>query len=133
LKIASQNAHAHGVADRIDFVQADLLPSVATPFDLVCANLPYIPANVLPELKTYQQEPMHALDGGMDGLECIHRLLRQLPGRLSTGGLALLEIGADQGDTGLSLARQAFPKAKIRVLPDLAGLDRLLVIHIKEE
>jgi len=129
LKLACQNARKHAVAQRIDFIQGDLLPPVHRQINLVCANLPYIPSDVLPTLKTYSQEPISALDGGAGGLEIIRRLLALLSGRLSRGGLALLEIGSDQGKIGLSLAQAAFPAAQIQVLPDLAGLDRLLVIQ----
>jgi release factor glutamine methyltransferase len=75
-------------------------------------------------------EPRGALDGGTDGLALIRELLAQLPSRLAPGGLALLEIEYRQGAAAAALARSAFPGAQVRVLPDLAGLDRVVEIDL---
>ncbi len=98
LQLARENAVGHGVADRMVFVAADLLPHhVDPPYAVVCANLPYVPTGALealaPELAF---EPRAALDGGSDGLDIVRRLLVRLPEVLAADGVALLEIGADQ-------------------------------------
>jgi release factor glutamine methyltransferase len=133
LTVAQANALRHCISDRIEFVQADLLEtfkrSHVHTFDLLTANLPYIPTSTLHGLEVYGKEPTLALDGGPDGLDLIHRLLAAAPGVLAPGGLALLEIEATQGENAQALARQHFPAAQIRVLTDLAGHDRLLVIQ----
>jgi release factor glutamine methyltransferase len=129
LRVAQQNAQAHGVSGRISFQQADLLEGAPTPIHLLLANLPYIPTETLHTLPVYGREPTLALDGGAQGLDLIARLLEQARTRLGEGGLALLEIEAGQGEAVLDLARRAFPAALCSVLPDLAGLDRLLVIQ----
>lgn len=132
LWVARQNALKHAVLERVRLVQMDLLTALATrdaPLDLLCANLPYIPRNTLAALPVSRWEPRAALDGGEDGLDFIRRLLEQAPARLKPGGLALLEIEAGQGEQAVELAHQAFPLARIQVLPDLAGHPRLLVIE----
>ena len=144
LLLAGRNARRHGVGDRIALVQTDLLaglrpdadarsgrPSGRPPFDLVVANLPYVPTAVWealpPEIRDH--EPRAALDGGADGLSAIHRLLRAAPAYLTPGGALLLEIGADQGPAVLALARQALPGRTARILKDATGRDRVLAVR----
>ncbi|MGD2253034.1 MAG: peptide chain release factor N(5)-glutamine methyltransferase [Anaerolineales bacterium] len=128
LKVARRNARAHGVLERIDFVQADLLPSFRAPVHLVCANLPYVSSRDLEGLAVGRQEPKLALDGGRDGLRLVRRMLDVLPGVLAPGGRALFEIGADQGREVESAAKDALPSAHVAVKVDPAGWDRLVVI-----
>jgi release factor glutamine methyltransferase len=132
LAIAHANAEKHGVAGRIELQTADLLDSptlAGQRFDLLVANLPYIPSWTLRTLEVYGREPSLALDGGPDGLDLIRRLLQTAPAHLAPGGALLLEIEASQGNTAQELARHAFPQAEIHVLPDLSGRDRLLSIQ----
>jgi release factor glutamine methyltransferase len=130
LKVAKKNAENHQVKAQIVFEQTDLFPVGTQTFDLVCANLPYIPSKKLPEVNTIDFEPTLALDGGEDGLDLIRRLLAHLSQRLNCPGLALLETEATLGAETLSLARNAFPQADVRLLKDLAGLDRLVRVEI---
>ena len=136
LAVAGRNAQRHQVAGRIEFIPSDLLAafqppafSLPLPFDLICANLPYIDPDELSRLPVSRFEPRLALEGGPGGLVLIGRLLRQAPAVLASGGRVLLEIGASQGPAALSLARAAFPNASASIERDLAGLDRLLVIE----
>ena len=127
LQLARENAVGHGVADRMVFVSADVLPPVVNPpYAIVCANLPYVPSGDLeglePELAF---EPRDALDGGADGLDVIRRLLDRLPEALADGGVALLEIGADQGTTVVDAVTAHLPGWRCTVAPDLAGRPRL--------
>lgn len=142
LGLARENAVAHAVADRIRFVEADLLPvgassdadpgdvggsvTVASTFELVLANLPYVRHDAIPSLpRATGFEPALALDGGPDGLEIIGRLLDRLPEALAHDGVALLEIGADQGDAIVTCAAQRLPDWRCEVDLDLAGLPRV--------
>jgi release factor glutamine methyltransferase len=70
-------------------------------------------------------EPVLALDGGTDGLAVIERLLAQLPDALAVGGMALLEIGADQGDLIVERCKRVLPGWQCEVEADLAGLPRV--------
>lgn len=133
LSVAKTNARKHGVVDRIEFIQADLLDfAPAAPFDLICANLPYIPTTSLPTLSITKQEPILAVDGGINGLELIHRMLLQARGCLAVGGLMLLEIEATEGLHVQELVRNIFKDAQVLVYPDLAGHDRLLEIQLSD-
>ncbi|HEY2979795.1 MAG TPA: HemK family protein methyltransferase, partial [Anaerolineales bacterium] len=129
LAVADSNAHKHEVAERLQFMQCDLLPA-GPGFDLICANLPYIPSETLRGLGVYDREPVLALDGGADGLDLIRRLLDLAADRLMPGGLMLLEIEASQGMKAISLAFDRYAEAQIHLHRDLAGRDRLLEIAL---
>ena len=137
LDLARENAVAHAVGDRLRFIASDLLPPGARsePFDLVLANLPYVRAAELdaaagrPVSTTF--EPRLALDGGDDGLAVIGRLLDQLAWGLAVDGLALLEIGGDQGFAAPALVADRLPGWRCEVVPDLAGLPRVLRLRRK--
>jgi release factor glutamine methyltransferase len=136
LEVARQNACKHGVEKHIDFIQCDLLPAHLDPlptdlhFDLICANLPYIPTRTLQELPLYGREPSLALDGGVDGLEVVRRLLKITPEWLAPNGMIMLEIEATQGLSAVSLAYDMFDSAEIHLHQDLAGHDRLVEIML---
>lgn len=135
LKVALRNARKLHVAEQIDLVQCDILPqhipglSTDHHFDLVCANLPYIPTGTLRGLPVYGREPTLALDGGPDGLDPFRKLFGLVFDWMAPGGRMFLEIEATRGSAVLSLAYDAFIAASIHLHRDLAGHDRLLEIQ----
>jgi len=136
LEVARKNAQKFNVADRIDFIECDILPQHPDPFpteshfDLMCANLPYIPTDTLQGLPIYGREPTLALDGGADGLDLFRRLMNIAPDWLAPNALILLEIEATRGVQAVSLAYDMFSQAEIHLHQDLTGRDRLLEIRI---
>jgi release factor glutamine methyltransferase len=134
LEIARHNKLRHHVAGQVCLLQSDLLCAFLPQpvFHLICANLPYIPRPLLPNIAVCDYEPSLALDGGPDGLTLIERLLTQAASCLAPGGLLLLEIEASQGQAVLELARQSFPSATTCLIQDLSGLDRLVSIQLPE-
>jgi release factor glutamine methyltransferase len=131
LDLARENAVAHGVGDRLRFAAADLLPpGTEGPWDVIAANLPYVRSDAMPRLPAPTTfEPPLALDGGPDGLAVIDRLLERLPVALAEGGIAFLEIGADQGSSVVAHTAERLPGWSCRVEPDLAGLPRVACIE----
>ncbi len=137
LAVARRNAERHGVDGRISFIECDLLPdsglttltSLTSTTDLITANLPYIPSGALKELAVYGHEPALALDGGIDGLDLIRRLLADLEDKMTPERLILLEIESDHGRAARALSEAAFPGANVEIKKDLAGHDRLVVIE----
>lgn len=132
LRVARENARLHGVDCRVSFVAGDLALPLFTRFDLVCANLPYVPSKRLQELEVARREPRLALDGGEDGLVHVRRLLTALPELLAPGGVALVEIDETQGEASAALARE-LGVGLVDVHQDLSGRDRLLRIRRQAE
>jgi release factor glutamine methyltransferase len=131
LKVARSNAQANHVS--ATFFEGDLLaPLVENGIhvDLIMANLPYIASDDLTELAVSRYEPRLALDGGADGLDLIRRLLNQIPQVCKPNALILLEIAAGQGKTILKLVEQALSPRSAQVLPDYAGLDRIVRVEL---
>jgi release factor glutamine methyltransferase len=131
LELARENAAGHAAADGMRFVEADLLPPVLPDdgplLDIVLANLPYVRSDAIDGLPVAASfEPRSALDGGPDGLDIIRRLLARLPDVLADDGVALFEIGADQGSTAPDAVATELPGWTASVEPDLAGLPRIL-------
>ena len=130
LGLARENAVGHAVADVIEFVEADLLPPAPDqggPIDVVLANLPYVRSDAIAGLPVAASfEPSMALDGGPDGLAVARRLLGLLPRALTDDGVALLEIGADQGTAAPAAVEEILPGWGASVETDLAGLPRVL-------
>jgi release factor glutamine methyltransferase len=129
LAYAAGNRHALGLADRCALIRASWLDAIGGRFDLVLANPPYIPAGeidaLLADVRDF--EPRLALDGGADGLAPHRLILEGLAERLAPGGLALVEIGHEQGAAALAAARAA-GFADAQVLRDLGDRDRCLAV-----
>ena len=128
LRVAQENMRRLSLINRVSLLEMDLLSACHEPFDLVVANLPYIPSKKLADLQVARFEPADALDGGTDGLRLIERLLADAPRWLAPDGLMLLEIEAGQGESAPTLARKIFSYAEVDLKTDLAGLPRLLRI-----
>jgi release factor glutamine methyltransferase len=128
LEIGRTNARTHEVAERIRWVQADLLTAFRTECDVVVANLPYIPRPRLAQLEVARHEPLPALDGGEDGLSALRRLVSGLAGVLRPGGFVAMEIDEGQGNVLKSLLASAFPRAEIRIGTDLSGFERFVTL-----
>ena len=131
LAIAQRNAQFHHVEDRITFQEADLISAELGRFDLVCANLPYVPTSRLAKVNSLPYEPALALNGGPDGLALIKRCLAYAPAHIRAPGMLLFEIEASTGNAAIALAHEAFPRSKVTLIPDLAGKERLLTIELE--
>lgn len=100
LRVAARNAAFNNVSERISFFAANWFEPVSksSSFGMIVSNPPYIPAGEIaglaPEVALF--EPAGALDGDVDGLRDISRLIAEAHFFLSPGGFLLLEIGHDQ-------------------------------------
>lgn len=125
LEVAVQNAARLRAASRCTFVLADIAPRGAGRYDVIVANLPYIPtADVPRKPDPVGFEPRQATDGGPDGLEQYRKLLAAAPGLVDGGGLLLMEAAPPTMPGLLALTEAAFPRAAITVHRDYAGLER---------
>ena len=127
INVARGNAERLGLASRCSFFVCNIADGVAGPFDLIVSNPPYIEHSAIatldPEVRDH--DPMLALDGGPDGLDCYRAIAAQAPRLLAPGGRLIVELGAGQEQAVSAL----FTKARMCVdtaRPDLAGLPRAL-------
>lgn len=127
LDVARANALQNRVAQRIEFVQNDLLRSFEEHrFDLVVSNPPYVPLADRPTLsvEVREHEPALALFAGDDGLAIYRRLIPQAAHVLSVGGCIVLEIGYGQSPALQSLLASA-GFDNLEFTPDLQAIPRV--------
>jgi release factor glutamine methyltransferase len=129
LKITTLNISEHEVKEQVLPVVAYLFPPIKKRFDLICANLPYVPTERLKSLPIFGKEPQLALDGGELGFNLIKEIILEAPRRLVDGGGMFLEIDDTHRIVTKRLARETFPSASTTVLQDLSGKDRLLIVQ----
>lgn len=134
LQVAHINLCKHGVQSQITLVQSDLFSALeeGLTFDLIVSNPPYIPSKELPALDADVRcyEPRLALDGGMDGLNIIRRLLREALPRLQPQGELYLEISPEQANEIQQLAAEYWQRCHL--VHDLSGHPRVLKLRKNE-
>lgn len=129
LAVARENAERLAVAERCTFALADIVGDYSRRYDVIIANLPYIPsADVPARPHPVGFEPRVATDGGPDGLEQYRKLLAAAPRLAAPGALVLLEAAPPTMTALRALAEAAFPAAEVRVCRDYAGLERYVRI-----
>jgi release factor glutamine methyltransferase len=132
LALARQNAVAHAVDSRIQFLAGDSFAAVppGARFDLVISNPPYIPsaeiATLQPEVRDH--DPRLALDGGADGLDFYRRFACECADFLKPGGRLMLEFGDGQAPELQKLFEQEKWIVEA-VKPDYSGRPRIMVVH----
>ena len=127
LAVAGTNAERLGLA--VHFVQGHLLGPFedTAPFDVIVANLPYVPRKDLAALSPeVRSEPVLALDGGPDGLDLVGELIAAAPARLVASGALLLEIGQGQAAAVVERCRAA-GFAAVTTHRDLGGIERVVL------
>jgi release factor glutamine methyltransferase len=139
LSVARENAITHNVAERISFIQGDLLDLESKNsgsqitniklYDIIVSNPPYIPSDdiggLMPEVKDW--EPRSAIDGGKDGLEIIRNIVNYAPLALKSGGFIAMEIGFGMAKDVRSILLEKGNFYDIRFERDLSGVERVVV------
>lgn len=128
--VAEENAASLGLADRVTFHTGDLLqPLSGISFAAILSNPPYIPeadiAKLAPEVRL--KEPHTALSGGQDGLDFYRRLANEAPAMLVPGGFTAFEVGIHQAGDVADLLKANPLIDRTEILPDYAGIDRVVV------
>lgn len=126
LEYAKANAKRLGLSPRAHFKGGNWAVGLTEQFDLVLCNPPYVAddAELGPGVAEY--EPHEALFAGGSGLDEIRALAPQLPPLLPRHGLAMVEIGFNQGDAALAILRQPGLKAELK--HDLGGRPRAVAL-----
>lgn len=127
---AHGNAARFGVASRASFAVGDFGAALASSFDLVVSNPPYIESDRIATLPPeVRHDPRRALDGGSDGLDAYRAIAGQAPSLLGPGGHLVVELGLGQEDAVASLFRAA-GLTPLPARPDLLGIPRALRAYI---
>ena len=126
LSYAASNARRLGLEARARLSVGDWAKGIKEKFDLILCNPPYVAegADLGPGVREY--EPDEALFAGREGLDAYRELAPQLPQLLNPGGLAAVEIGADQADAASELL--ARDRLVATVANDLAGRPRAVLL-----
>ncbi len=129
LAVARQNAALNGVAERIQFIQCDLLAGLPARLqaDFIVSNPPYIATHEMAALQreVREWEPHAALTDNADGLSFYRRLLAETPQHLKSEGYLLCELGYQQAEVVTATVKEGWSKHYL--LNDLQGIPRTLV------
>jgi release factor glutamine methyltransferase len=123
LEVAARNVAKHQVGARVHLACGDLIEPLAGTFDLICANLPYLPSSsrLPPEVVA---QPRTALYAGENGFELVSRLFDAAPSRLNPDGRVLAELDPSILTDVLRAADRNFTSHRIH--HDLGGHERVL-------
>ncbi|HXB61923.1 MAG TPA: peptide chain release factor N(5)-glutamine methyltransferase [Acidobacteriaceae bacterium] len=123
LDVAARNAAANGVAERVRFLQSELLDACAGEvFDAIVSNPPYIADSEILEKQVCEFEPPLALFAGSTGYEIYERLIPRAWNSLQAGGLLALEMGFGQSVRVAELLRAW---RCVELVDDLQGIPRV--------
>jgi len=132
LALARTNGSRHSVLPRLGLVAGDWTSALSSHelFDLAISNPPYLATSEAGALSTTvrDHDPAVALFSGSDGLDAIRRLLEEVGTLLVPGAPFLFEIGAGQAPAVESQVRAHRAWRLDRIIPDLAGIPRVVVL-----
>ncbi len=126
LDVAQMNIEGHGVMDRVIAIQSDLFNQLqGHQYDLIICNPPYVDAEDMADLPAeFQHEPRLGLAAGDDGLDLVHRILREAPAYLADGGWLFVEVG-----NSLVHVQAQYPELKLEWVEFKRGGDGVFAIQ----
>lgn len=131
LEVAKFNAKYHNVKGKIKFIDNDLLSKIKGYFNVIVANLPYIPSSYIKNLdssvKNY--EPILALDGGTDGFDLYKKMFSQILENKINFDYMIIEIDDSHVEIAKHTLVKMFTKNKVEILKDKYKYDRFLAIY----
>lgn len=137
LEVARRNAgelgffgsFGDGRRGSVEFLCGSFLePAAGRQFDMILCNPPYIQDGVIPGLQreVREHEPLLALAGGADGMDPYREMIPRLTEHLTDGGVAMFEIGHDQGEAVANMFAETGEFEPAQVMRDLAGRNRIV-------
>ena len=129
LAVARRNVALHGLRRRVRLIHSDLFAALARRrYDVIVCNPPYVTAKRMRRLPLeFRHEPQRALAGGADGLDVVHRVLREAPEHLTQQGVLICEIGHNRATLERHYPRTAF------LWPETSGgADRVFLLERAE-
>ena len=132
LEVAKKNAQNLGIQNQVSFINKSWSDKgfVSDKFDMIVTNPPYIPSA---EIQTLEEEvkhydPLTALDGGQDGLQCYRDIAMIAPDLLQDKGYILLEVGYNQAEAVADILMTQRMKL-IKIVKDLSGINRCIILQ----
>lgn len=130
IKIAIQNSETVNVQHRSKFICTNWTKGINAKFDLIVSNPPYIPEKTNLPANVLNQDPRKALFSGKDGLDSYREIIPATALLLSHNGIAIFEIGEDQGPALMQIASKYFRTVQIQ--KDLCERDRYIVMAMSD-
>lgn len=128
LQLAKENSERNQAS--VDFIESDVFNQISGKFDVIISNPPYIAYDDEDEVgvNVLASEPHLALFADEDGFAIYRRIIEGASSHLTENGKLYFEIGYKQGDGMRRLLAQHFPEKRVRVLQDIFGKDRMVVM-----
>lgn len=128
LQLAKENSEKNQAS--VDFIESDVFNQISGKFDVIISNPPYIAYDDEDEVgvNVLASEPHLALFADEDGFAIYRRIIEGASSHLTENGKLYFEIGYKQGDGMRRLLAQHFPEKRVRVLQDIFGKDRMVVM-----
>ena len=127
-RFAAQNAKTHKVD--VEFVQSDLFKNIHGKFDIIIANLPYVPQGMYELLfHNLKYEPKVAITDGGEVWDIYQKFFTQLTKHVKPGGTALLEIDDGSKPELQKMIKKILPGWNAKFTKDLGGLWRHVEIQ----
>ena len=126
LKIARINIKLHHIENRVKILKTDVDNFSTGKYDLILSNPPYIDKHKLKYLDVSEFEPLKALNGGMNGIEMLMKVILKASQLLKINGKLIIEIGNNQKYTVINLlnSNNFFVN---KIIKDLSSHDRCIV------
>ena len=132
LAVAQQNIADYGLQDRVIPIESDLFDGLKSKnprrYDLIISNPPYVTHESMLNLPAeYRHEPVMALAAGNDGLDIVHRLIKEAGCHLNPGGLLAVEVGHNR-----SIVEAAYPDLPLTWIDTADAEEKIFIIHREE-
>ena len=126
LKVANFNADLHHINNRIKIIKTNVDNFNTGKYDLIISNPPYIDKHKLKYLGVSEYEPLKALNGGINGIEVLTKVILRASKLLKINGKLILEIGSEQKYkvTKILNDNNFFVN---KLVKDLSNLDRCII------
>ncbi|MBR1376320.1 MAG: peptide chain release factor N(5)-glutamine methyltransferase [Bacilli bacterium] len=126
LEVASRNNHKYG--DKVNIIESDIFSNIDSKFDVIVSNPPYIreDEDIMDIVKT--NEPHIALYAKDNGLYFYEKILSEASKYINKKHIIAFEIGSEQGNDIVAIAKKYFKKDIISLEKDMEGMDRFIFI-----
>lgn len=131
IKVAYESASSNDAI--ICFCLGDMLEPLIDrniKVDILISNPPYIPQAEKLEASVFDFEPHVALFGGADGCDYYRKIFKDAHKVLNEKAILAFEMGYQQKDTLVKLAKDTFEKCCVEVIKDMSGKDRMMFVRI---